>query len=67
MSGELGGHVGAAQVSRWRTGGSYELTTLLDFEAWLLSVAEPVPYQVSLRLGALEREIEAWISEHQDH
>jgi len=37
----------------------YELVTLLDFEAWLLGVKEP-GFQVNLKLGALEREIEAF-------
>ena len=47
-------------AERWRVG-AYELTTLLDREAWLLKVAEPVPYMVSVNLGRVEQEIRQWM------
>lgn len=43
--------------ARWRTGGEYELTVLLDFEAWLLQGSNTSDLLLS-KLGKLEREIE---------
>lgn len=50
-------------MSRWRTGGDYELVTLLDFEAWLLRGNNTSDYMLA-KLGKLEREIEEFRQAH---
>lgn len=51
---------------RWRTGGEFELTTLLDKEAFFLRIKNPTQL-VLLKLGETEREIEEFLARAEVH